>query len=308
MRTIRIVLGAVLILAALSLFSFHYTKAEPTHAPEVIAPVEEQEPVEEPAKPETKPLPDKKSEVQLYAIVDVLGLRVRQEATTESDILEVMVSGDIVPILDEKDGWLEVQFGHVRGWVDGSYVNVVDHYVVTGNTAQVAETFVSVPWEVNCDDIDPYNGYYYRGDCMPGVVSLASRDFSYPKFSFGNVAYYSKGIMEHVIESKGYDMTGYNGGVALESCKEVGKSVNLWVGGQWDGPYLVVDCAARSGVFRNIVYQNLAVEVGWETYQKWVNEGIWQSSIGVCKGGGCSGAPVSLRQHWLSTLTLLTAP
>jgi hypothetical protein len=46
-------------------------------------------------------------------------------------------------------------------------------------------------------------------------------------------------------EYRGYDLDGYAGGVALMAYGDLGREVWVAVDGDWHGPFLSVDCAAR---------------------------------------------------------------
>lgn len=235
---------------------------------------------------------------QEHARVTVPGLRIRSGPSEDERILEVMVSGDTAPIIDEVDGWVKVRFANVVGWVKSEFTSRSDHYEInTSNNADMAQEISGVTWTVNCDNEDPYDGYYYRGDCLPGVINIRTRDMGYPEYSYGGIAFYAAGVMEKVAANKGYDLSGVKDGVALESCGMVGNKIWLNFDGIIDGPYLVIDCGARSGLFRIVAYQNIAVEVGNKTYERL--KSVWTGIVGICTNSGCSGAPVDYRAWWL---------
>lgn len=63
----------------------------------------------------------------------------------------------------------------------------------------------------------------------------------------------------------------YKGAVALMGCGDIGRTAYITIPGrQPDGPYLVADCSGRKGMYYNIVYGGLAVEVD---YDSWVRLG-----------------------------------
>ena len=65
----------------------------------------------------------------------------------------------------------------------------------------------------------------------------------------GLATYYSPGLMETVAANRGMPLDGYAGGVALNDCEHLGRSVWLeWEDGDIEGPFLVVDCAQQRHV------------------------------------------------------------
>lgn len=233
-----------------------------------------------------------------FVEVDVMALRLRQEPDLSARILTVLYRGDIVPVLDEQGMWVKVQFAQFTGWLHGSYVK---HVAAPPEVEYEDIPFVDVR-DVDCSDADPYNGYWYRGDCIPGVLAETSYKFAYPPSSSGRITYYDRGIMEQV--SARYNLQGYKGGVALMSCEEVGRAVWLRVGGVVEGPYLVTDCTWDYGMFRNLGYNEIVVEVGWETHKSFVERGLWDGYVTVCFHANC-GQGVWLSEYWLERVEFL---
>jgi hypothetical protein len=134
-----------------------------------------------------------------------------------------------------------------------------------------------------CDNHDAYDGYWWRGYWIPGLVTQASRMTPMPVLTVGTAAYYDIGLMEatgefrnlytpslHRYTVNGVD-GGYVGGVATETCSEIGTSVWLKREGKdyWEGPYLVVDCARRNDIYGQIVDWHLNIEVDYQTGVRW---------------------------------------
>ena len=132
------------------------------------------------------------------------------------------------------------------------------------------------------DDNNAYNGYCWRTYWIPGLVSHASILTPMPTLTTGKAVYYDPGLMESTAESRGlYNYKtnkyttdgsdqGYIGGVATETCSEIGTGV--WLrrpGYAWEGPYLVVDCAQRNDAYGQMVYWGLVTEVDFNTALRW---------------------------------------
>jgi len=63
-----------------------------------------------------------------YATVTTDTLRVREKATTESDILGLVPKGEDIVVMDEKDGWVKVSIEEGDGWVSTDYVTLRTEY------------------------------------------------------------------------------------------------------------------------------------------------------------------------------------
>lgn len=235
-----------------------------------------------------------------FIVIDTQALRVRDLPSTESDILSVAHRGDIVQVLDQHGKWFYVQFAHTFGWVHGDYTAASGAPTIV-NDESVAASMVSVDYEIDCLDDDPYNGYLYRGDCIPGVITNESWLFRYPSVSSGRVVYYAAGVMEDVAANRSMSApNGYRGMIALMSCSEVGRSVWLNTAGVVSGPYLVTDCTRDYGMFRNLGYYEVSVEVGWEVYQDLESRGLWNGLAVVCFSSACPASGVWLQSYWLN--------
>ena len=58
------------------------------------------------------------------AEVTTTTLKVREEATTDSDVLGLIPSGDILSVKEEVDGWIKVSIEEGEGYVSTDYLNV----------------------------------------------------------------------------------------------------------------------------------------------------------------------------------------
>ncbi len=129
---------------------------------------------------------------------------------------------------------------------------------------------LGVPWVVDCYDEPKQNGYLFGGYCVPGEETFEASRFKNPGAFSGAMTSYAEGVMERVASKRGYGLGGYRGGVALMGCGDIGAKVYIRRPGfDWDGPFLVVDCSARQGVYHNIMVKGLAVEVDYQTAKRY---------------------------------------
>lgn len=164
-------------------------------------------------------------------------------------------------------------------------------------------------------DSDPLNGYFQpdRG-WIPGMVSDESWNIPHPTYSYGGAVWYAAGVMEATALARGYSLEGYLDGVSLMSPADVGETV--WMrqsGGEWEGPYLVVDCAQINHHFAAAYYNKETVEIGWDTAVRWgmVGDGVekqWvRHDVEVYKSieapAGDIGSPVFYPDWWLWQVT-----
>jgi len=127
----------------------------------------------------------------------------------------------------------------------------------------------------NCGDGEPYNGYWwtYGGSLptwVPGMVSIETWFLPAPLYTEGRAAYYASGVMEATAEYRGFSLAEYVDGVSLMSPADIG--LEVWLkppAGEWEGPFLVVDCARKADIWPIIMGRNEVVEVGWTTAQRW---------------------------------------
>jgi hypothetical protein len=164
-------------------------------------------------------------------------------------------------------------------------------------------------------DSDPLNGYFQpdRG-WIPGMVSHESWNIPHPTYSYGGAVWYASGVMHATAYARGYSLEGYLDGVSLMSPADVGETVWMRLkGGEWEGPYLVVDCAQINHHFAAAYYNKETVEVGWNTAVRWgmVGYGVerqWvRHDVEVYKSieapTGDIGYPVFYPDWWLNQVT-----
>lgn len=105
---------------------------------------------------------------------------------------------------------------------------------------------------------------------MPGVIDQETRFRPAPIWAQGAAVFYAPGIMSATARARGLSLSGYLGGVALMSCSDIGQEVWLRRPGEdWEGPFLVVDCAAWLDQWAVINFNKEIVEVGFETALRW---------------------------------------
>lgn len=134
------------------------------------------------------------------------------------------------------------------------------------------------------DDNNPYTGYRWKADlsiCVPGFPTIKSWYTPAPEYIVGNAVWYAPFVMEATAAVRGLDLDGYIDGVALMSPADIGRTV--WLkrpGHTWEGPFLVVDCAARNDIYPVVVHRGEVVEIGFQTAAKWgmVNATKWDHS------------------------------
>ncbi len=130
-------------------------------------------------------------------------------------------------------------------------------------------------------DSSPYNGYYWvldRSSWVPGMVTNKTWFLPSPQYTIGSAVYYAAGVMEATASWRDMSLKGFVGGVSLLSPADIGQVVWLRRPGEWEweGPFLVVDCARRSDIWPIIYYRGEVVEVDFKTAIRW----------GMVKGGG----------------------
>ena len=165
----------------------------------------------------------------------------------------------------------------------------------------------------NHDD-NPLNGYFQpdRG-WIPGLISTASWMIPHPSYSYGSAVWYAPWVMEGTARARGMSLEGYVDGVSLLSPSDIGETV--WMrklGGEWEGPFLVVDCAQQNHHFAAAYYNGETVEIGWETAKRWGMVGgaevQWKlENVEVYKSTdspqGDLGNPVYYPDWWLAQVT-----
>ncbi len=125
----------------------------------------------------------------------------------------------------------------------------------------------------HCDDDDPYNGYRWSINpdlCVPGLPTIESWFTPAPPYTVGASVWYNPRLMEATAEFRGMSLEGFVDGVSLMSPSDIGRTV--WLrrpDHDWEGPFLVVDCARRGDIWPVIMYNGEIVEVGFQTAVKW---------------------------------------
>jgi hypothetical protein len=169
-------------------------------------------------------------------------------------------------------------------------------------------------FELGEDDASVYNGYYWvleKGSWIPGMISNRSWFLASPQHTLGAATYYANGVMEATARSRDMSLEGFVGGVSLISPADIGQTVYLRRQGMdWEGPFLVVDCARRSDMWGVIYYRGEVVEVDFQTAIEWAMVArmtykrlsyrldgveVWKGSDPPDDGG----QPIDLRQWWI---------
>jgi hypothetical protein len=148
------------------------------------------------------------------------------------------------------------------------------------------EVVFDVPWEVDCDDDDDYNGYWDRGVCVPGVITREAWFAPTRGVVVGTLSSYPEGLMEKVASNRKMSLSGYIDGMSAISCGDLGKVG--WIAlppdyAEWIGPFLVVDCSHQHHMFVTTVVHNYIGEIGYKTAEKLGFRGM--SYVAVRYGG-----------------------
>lgn len=132
-----------------------------------------------------------------------------------------------------------------------------------------------IDWAIDCENDDLRDGYWFHTTCLPGIVSEDFWLSRSPNHYVGAASYYQEGLMEKVAANRGLSLNGTWGGVATMFCGDIGRKVYLRPRpeGHWQGPYLVVDCSAREHLYYNIIVNQIGLEVDYNTWQRWRNDG-----------------------------------
>ena len=173
-----------------------------------------------------------------------------------------------------------------------------------------------MPTSVKADDGITwlYNGYNWTDGYTPGLPDYSSQFLDYPELSQGKAVFYGPYAMNGTARYRGMSLDGYYGGVALLTCGDLGKSV--WIkrpDHNFEGPFLVVDCARRNDLYGITVHREEVVEVDFNTALKWgmvtydkatYNWGVkkWLiRDVIVSRAnpdGLCGNEPVELFKNW----------
>lgn len=149
------------------------------------------------------------------------------------------------------------------------------------------------------------NGYFWHGHWIPGVVSFKTQQLSTPSLIVGVADSYGPGMMELVADNTGrYYGSEYVGAVALMLCSDVGSSV--WLqrpGGDFEGPFYVMDCSRPVDLYGIIVYSGIVVEVDYNTAVRWGTFVVPGVVVSKLPPGQINGEPVNFRSWFLSNVT-----
>jgi hypothetical protein len=91
-----------------------------------------------------------------------------------------------------------------------------------------------------------------------------------PDYAKGVVTWVNPHRMEDTASVNNIDLTPFKDGIALMSCSDVGETV--WLRRpehEWEGPYVVADCANKKHMFAAICYKREIAEVGFNTAVDW---------------------------------------
>lgn len=183
---------------------------------------------------------------------------------------------------------------------------------------------------IECDNNNVIDGYWWRGSWIPGLPTYESQFLELPDLFSGIAVFYGPNVMEGTAEYRGLSLDNYLGGVALPTCSGIGSPV--WIKRiekEWEGPYLVVDCAQRNDLYGVAVIRAEAVEVDFNTAVRWgmaeqyldYSWGIlkWNEDVIVSKyPPNCIlGDPVNLKEWieprieyspWVNNLSIIYNP
>ena len=137
-----------------------------------------------------------------------------------------------------------------------------------------------------CNDNNLFNGYHWRGEgWVPGMITRGTHLLQAPPYTKGWAVYYAKGVMEATARYWGYDLSGYVDGVAMMSCADIGQTI--WIhrlfAEDWEGPFLVVDCAELDDMYPIVMFRGEVIEVGFETAKRWGILDDWKTAVYVLK-------------------------
>lgn len=117
-----------------------------------------------------------------------------------------------------------------------------------------------------------YTGYLWVDDqtCVPGMITVRSWYLPAPTYAYGSAVFYGPNVMEATAHYRNLLLDDYLDGVSLMAPSDIGRTV--WLrrpGHEWEGPYLVVDSAARQDMWPILYARGEIVEVGFKTAERW---------------------------------------
>ncbi len=257
-------------------------------------------PIKSPTPTQATPVASEEPDLR-YVLINTAGLNLRYCAGTGCERIIAIPGGNIVPVIEERDGWYKVQYVDLRGWVSAEWTLPVDGREIEYTQEMAREQFAKYfDYKINCNNLDPYNGYYQADACIPLLISTEDQRIRYPNSTIGRAGRYYAGVMERTLINRGMTLGNHIGAVALESCAHIGETVFARFGGGWEGPFLVADCSDRYGMFRNVVWLGLIIEVDAQTFTRVFDAGEWDGSAQVCLGGSGCSSPVDFSNYWLN--------
>ena len=166
---------------------------------------------------------------------------------------------------------------------------------------------------MNTDTVVKY-GYFY-----PSLITPESAQRKMPDYVKGDVTWVNPHRMEDTAVVNNIDLSPFKDGIALMSCSDIGETV--WLkrpDHNWDGPFVVADCANPRHMFAAICYKGEVAELGFKTAVEWGLATYENEKVGiihhvvlnveVARSAGApntSGAPTDYREWWLSNLTFV---
>ncbi len=157
-------------------------------------------------------------------------------------------------------------------------------------------------------------GYFY-----PSLITVDAARRALPDYAEGVVTWVNPNRMEDTALVNNINLSNYIDGIALMSCADIGQTV--WIKrpeADWEGPYVVADCANPKHMFAAICYKEEITELGFKTAQAWGlatydNEKVKVvkhvvAGVQIMKSTGFpepNGEPVDYRTWWLSKLTFV---
>jgi len=137
-------------------------------------------------------------------------------------------------------------------------------------------------WQWNKEkygDSNKYNGYYYYlGNVwIPGMVDVESQYLVMPDVVIGSAWGYEPEMMLSTAHHHNLSLKYVEGGVALPFCSEIGNYVwlkrpynaGILGTGEWEGPFMVSDCAGIGDLYNVTAIREEVVEVDFDTARYW---------------------------------------
>ncbi|MDD3481218.1 MAG: SH3 domain-containing protein [Patescibacteria group bacterium] len=146
-------------------------------------PVTEEQVVEEPEEEE----PEEES----YAYISSeVGLNMRKEPNTDSEVLAIIPFGTKIPVLAEQTGWIQTEYESETGWVSADFTTTESPYIYTNNTDGFTLTMDTdwVGWKVFTKTTDWGDGigtaktYYFALPTTDKTWSDSNVDSGYASF------------------------------------------------------------------------------------------------------------------------------